>query len=67
MRQLIKKPVLFGLLLTLPLWPLLGNGLVALCVGFLLAFFIAMIDAIFVLRRHDKQNDNESAQTPPDA
>lgn len=61
MRQLARKPMLFGLLLSLLLWPFLGNIVVALAAGLLLAFLLSMIDSLLVLSQSKtKQNQEEN-------
>lgn len=55
MKQLARKPLLLAFILTLPLWIVLGNFIVAASVGLLLAFFIAMCHALYVLRQRDPQ------------
>ncbi len=53
MKQLARKPLLLAFILTFPLWIVLGNFIVAASVGLLLAFFIAMCHALYVLRQRD--------------
>lgn len=57
MKQLANKPLLLGLILTLPLWIISGNIVVALCVGLLVSFLIAMLHSLHVLKRNPPGND----------
>lgn len=50
MKLLARKPLLLAFLLSLPLWVVFGNYLVAIMVGLLASFLIAMCHALYVLR-----------------
>lgn len=70
MRQLARKPMLLGFLLSLFLWPLFGNVVVALSVGLLLAFLISMVDSLLLLQRSRQQTKTTAKsqdQLPPPA
>lgn len=50
MKQLASAPLLLSLLLTIPLWLVLDNIIVALLAGLLLAFLIAMARSLYLLK-----------------
>lgn len=50
MKQLASAPLLLSLLLTIPLWLVLDNIIVALLAGLLLAFLIAMARSLYILK-----------------
>ena len=50
MKLLARKPLLLAFLSSLPLWVVFGNYLVAIMVGLLASFLIAMCHALYVLR-----------------
>jgi len=51
MKQLVNHPFLLALILSLPLWVVLGNFLVALISSLLIAFLLSMFNALRVLSR----------------
>lgn len=58
MRQLANRPMLLAALLVIPLWVIFSNFVVALAVSLLVAFLVAMIHSLRVLKkqeRHEKQ------------
>lgn len=61
MKPLLNHPFLLALLLSLPLWVVLGNYIVALMAALLLAFLLSMYNALRVLNRKKQ----ESSGTPP--
>lgn len=65
MKQLANKPLILSFLLTLPIWVITGNFIVALMIGLLVSFFIAMLHSLRVIKRqrldHDKP-DNSGGQ-----
>jgi len=50
MKLLARKPLLLAFLLSLPLWAVFGNYLVAIMAGLLASFLVAMCHALYVLR-----------------
>ncbi|GAB2887065.1 hypothetical protein LSG25_17625 [Paralcaligenes sp. KSB-10] len=50
MKQLVRKPLLLAMLLTLPLWIAFGNFIVAVTIALLLAFLIAMCYALYTFK-----------------
>ncbi|HEY9278529.1 MAG TPA: hypothetical protein VIP51_00525 [Eoetvoesiella sp.] len=62
MKQLARKPLLLAFILTFPLWILLGNFIVAASAGLLLAFFIAMCHALYVLQRRNTTGADQPAK-----
>ena len=63
MKQLLNHPFLLALILSLPLWIMLGNYIVALIAALLLAFLLSMYNALRVLNRRKQ----EKSESPPDA
>lgn len=61
MKQLACKPLFFACLLTIPLWIVLGNFIVAASVALLVAFFISMCYALYVMQ-HPKTTKLPSEQ-----
>ena len=57
MKDLARAPALLSLLLSIPLWLILGNFIVALIVALLISFMIAMCHSLYVLKNQtpDKQ------------
>jgi len=56
MKQLLNRPLLLGFLLSLPLWVVLGNFVVALIAALLFSFLISMYVALRTLQRRDSAN-----------
>jgi len=59
-RQLARKPLFLACTLTVPLWIVLGNFIVAACVALLLAFLLSMIDALLVLGKAQNAPDDDA-------
>jgi len=57
-RILAGKPVLLAALLSLPLWVVLGNFIVAASVGLLLAFLLAMGHSLHVIKKRREQGSS---------
>lgn len=57
MKQLLRKPFLLSLLLSLPLWVVFKNYIVAICAGLLIAFLLSMLDSIIVIQRQQKHSE----------
>lgn len=55
MRQLVNRPMLLAALMVIPLWIILGNFVVALIVSLLVAFLLAMVHSLRVLKKHERQ------------
>lgn len=69
MKQLVRKPFLLALILSLPLWVALNNYIVAICVALLVAFLVSMLHSIFILRRVSQRTAKQlsrAAQTKHD-
>jgi len=62
MKKMINRPLLLALLLSLPLWVVFGNYLVAIIAALLLAFLLSMVNALRVLNKEKdpSRNRNES-------
>lgn len=69
--QFARTPLLTAALLTLVLWPVFGNFIVAACVGLLAAFLAAMLYSLRVLSRRAQAPTRDTAepsgQPGPDA
>lgn len=61
MKQLLNHPFLLALILSLPLWVVLGNFIVAIITALLVSFLLSMYNALRVLNR-DK--DKKPADPP---
>jgi len=57
MTQLLRKPFLLAVLLSLPLWVVFSNYIVALSVALLLAFLLSMLESLLALRRQDTRSE----------
>lgn len=62
MKQLVNHPFLLALILSLPLWIILGNYLVALIVALLVSFLLSMSHALRALGR---RKSGDQASQPP--
>lgn len=51
MKQLLNHPFLLALILSLPLWIVLGNYIVAVIVALLVSFLLSMYNALRVMKR----------------
>lgn len=51
MRQLLRKPLLLSFILSVPLWIVFNNYIVALSVALLVAFLLSMLETMLALRR----------------
>lgn len=65
MKQLLRKPFLLALLLSLPLWIVFNNYIVAICVGLLVAFLVSMIDSIIAIQRQQHRPARPSSPDTP--
>ncbi|WP_353171457.1 hypothetical protein [Paracandidimonas soli] len=65
MKDLVRAPALLSLLLSIPLWFILDNFIVALIVALLIAFLIAMCHSLLVLKRQspDERDGPEHQDT----
>lgn len=55
MKQLVRKPLLLAFLLSIPLWIVFDNYLVAGMAALLAAFLAAMCHALYVLGKKKRQ------------
>ncbi|NYT64560.1 hypothetical protein H0A58_01085 [Alcaligenaceae bacterium] len=53
MKQLLRKPFFFAVLLSLPLWVVFNNYLIAFISALLVAFLASMCYSLYVLRKSD--------------
>jgi uncharacterized protein (DUF58 family) len=70
MKQLVRKPFFLALLLSLPLWIVFNNYIVAIMVALLVAFLLSMCHSLYVLNRakaEPKKPAVPNAPTPPPA
>lgn len=51
MKQLVRRPLLLAFLLSLPLWVVFNNYIVALIVALLVAFLISMCISLYILNK----------------
>ena len=65
MKQLLNHPFLLALILSVPLWVLLGNYIVAFIAALLVAFLLSMVRALRVLNRK-KAAERRSGQSSED-
>lgn len=65
MKQILNRPFLLALALSLPLWIVFGNYVVAALAALLIAFLLSMINALHVLRRDKRRS--EAMKDPKDA
>lgn len=65
MKQLLRKPFLLALILSLPLWLAFNNYIVALCVALLVAFLVSMIDSIIAIQAQRKNRPSSPGRTSP--
>ncbi|NYT84938.1 hypothetical protein [Pollutimonas harenae] len=54
MKQLLGKPLLFAFLLSIPLWIVFSNYIVAITVGLLVAFLASMCYSLYLMNRKKK-------------
>ena len=54
MKQLLRKPLSFAFLLSLPLWIVFSNYIVAITVALLVAFLASMCHSLYLMNRKKK-------------
>lgn len=64
MKQLLNHPFLLAVFLSLPLWILLGNYLVALIAALLVAFLLSMYNALRSISRRKKEAARQDTKDP---
>ena len=64
MKQILNRPILLALVLSLPLWVVFGNYVVALIAALLLSFLLSMYNSLRILNR--RKADEEPAGPPED-
>ncbi len=73
MKQLARKPFFLALLMSLPLWIVFNNFIVAIMVALLVAFFISMCYSLYTIKQvkpeaphqTDTRKADESASSTP--
>ncbi|HUG59440.1 MAG TPA: hypothetical protein VL002_14495 [Candidimonas sp.] len=72
MKQLVRKPFFLALLLSIPLWVVFNNYIVAIIVALLVAFLLSMCHSLFLLSKgkpgkqaHTTDQDESQAPQPP--
>ena len=58
MKDLARAPALLSLLLSIPLWLILDNFIVALMVALLISFMIAMCHSLLVLKNQTPEKQD---------
>jgi len=66
MKQLLRKPFLLALILSLPLWITFNNFIVAFSVALLISFFLSMIDSIVAIRRQQRSVEPSNNTSDPE-
>jgi len=51
MKRLLRRPLLSGVLLSLPLWIVLDNFIVAISIALLVSFLISMSYSLYLMNR----------------
>ncbi len=64
MKQIINRPFLLALFLSLPLWIVFGNFIVALMAALLFSFLLSMANALLTMRN---RKPDTTAPRPPAA
>jgi len=62
MKQILNRPFLLALILSLPLWVVFGNYVVAFMAALLFSFLLSMYNALRILNR--KKADRQAAPPP---
>lgn len=57
MKEFVRRPFISGMVLSIPLWVVFGNYIVALSVAMLVAFLVSMSYSLFLMKRDDKDHD----------
>lgn len=65
MKRLLRKPFLLALLLSLPLWIVFNNFIVAFSVALLISFLISMINSIVAIRRQQRRIEQPDTTSDP--
>ncbi|MFT0545020.1 hypothetical protein ACMHYO_01535 [Allopusillimonas ginsengisoli] len=55
MNQLVRRPLLLSFLLSLPLWIIFNNYIVALIVGLLAGFLVSMCHSLWVINQQKNE------------
>jgi ABC-type antimicrobial peptide transport system permease subunit len=66
MKELACKPLLLAFLLSLPLWIVFGNYVVALIVALLTAFLISMCYSLYAIRRARRADKHSAPSSKTD-
>lgn len=66
MKQLARKPFFLALLMSLPLWIVFDNFIVAIIVALLVAFFISMCHSLYAIKQAESETAHQ-ADMEPDA
>lgn len=66
MKQLVRKPFFLALLLSLPLWIVFNNYIVAIIVALLVAFLLSMCHSLYLLSQGKSSPEtSKPASLPP--
>jgi hypothetical protein len=66
MKQLVRKPFFLAMLLSIPLWIVFNNFIVAVMVALFSAFLVSMCHSLYVVNRANKAKPPADSQSPPD-
>lgn len=69
MKELVRRPFISGIVLSVPLWVVFNNYIVAVSVGLLAAFLLSMGYSLWLMSRGKDPLQNPAAAeqaTPPD-
>jgi hypothetical protein len=69
MKELVRRPFISGIVLSVPLWVVFNNYIVAVSVGLLAAFLLSMGYSLWLMSRGKDPLQNpatEEQATPPD-
>ncbi|PLC49332.1 hypothetical protein CR159_13595 [Pollutimonas subterranea] len=65
MKQLARKPFFLALLMSLPLWIVFNNFIVAIMVALLVAFLISMCYSLYTIKQAKPKADAPESKTHP--
>ncbi|PLC54470.1 hypothetical protein CR155_06740 [Pollutimonas nitritireducens] len=65
MKQLASKPFFLALLMSVPLWIVFNNFIVAIMVALLVAFLISMCYSLYTIKQGKPAADERDSSIPP--
>ncbi len=66
MKQILNRPLLLAVVLSVPLWIVLGNYVVAILAALLIAFLLSMINTLRVLRTTKTRSQAGNEERDPE-